>query len=184
MLAYRVAKGYFFHMARYWGAIGAVLLIAMAASPSSFAQDVVKLGEFEDWTAYASGAGTDKVCYIVGTPEARQPDAGDREASVYITHRPGKKAMGVVMASAGYTFKAGSEATVEIGRGKFTLFTHEGTAWAADSETDERIVRAMRAGRSMTVRSTPAEGAATADVYSLLGVVAALRRIGEACPAR
>lgn len=153
------------------------------AAPSQ-AQDIVKLGEYQDWSAYAAGSGADKVCYIVSAPSLRQPGQGERQAMLYVTHRPGKKARGVVMASAGYEFKTDSEATLEIGKGRFALFTKGETAWAADAETDERIVRAMRGGKSMTVKSTPAQGDATTDIYSLNGVVAALRRIGEACPAR
>lgn len=176
-------------MTRYWGTVGAVLLLASAVAAPARAQDIVKLGEYQDWSAYAAGSGADKVCYIVSAPSLRQPGLdqsgqGERQAMLYVTHRPGKKARGVVMASAGYQFKPDSEATLEIGKGKFTLFTHGDRAWAADAETDERIVRAMRGGKSMTVKSTPAQGNATTDIYSLNGVVAALRRIGEACPAR
>jgi hypothetical protein len=36
----------------------------------------------------------------------------------------------------------------------------------------------------MTVKSVPAEGAPPADIYSLNGIAAALKRIGEACPAK
>ena len=172
-------------MTRYWGPVAFGLLTALFSTtlPAS-AQDVVKLGEYQDWTAYAAGIGADKVCYIVSEPSLRQPGQADRQSFVYITHRPGKKAMGVVMAYAGYPFKPESEAAIEIGKGKFALFTHRDTAWAPDADTDDRIVKAMRGGKSMTVKSAPTDGAPTADIYSLNGVGAALKRIGEACPVK
>lgn len=172
-------------MTRYWGmALGGLLIATLTGAMPALAQDVVKLGEYQDWTAYAAGTGNDKVCYIVGEPSLRQPGKADRQSFVYVTHRPAKKAMGVVMAYAGYPFKPESEAGIEIGKGKFALFTHRDTAWANDADADDRIVKAMRGGKSMTVKSAPADGPATTDVYSLNGIGAALKRIGEACPAK
>lgn len=171
-------------MTKYWGPVAFGLLTALFSTLPAAAQDVVKLGEYQDWTAYSAGTGADKVCYIVSEPSLRQPGQADRQSFVYITHRPAKKAMGVVMAYAGYPFKPESEAGIEIGKGKFALFTHRDTAWAADADTDDRIVKAMRGGKSMTVKSAPADGAPTSDIYSLNGVGAALKRIGEACPAK
>lgn len=170
-------------MTRYWGQAGAFLLATLLAIPA-FAQEVIKLGEYQDWTAYASGSGNEKVCYIVSEPTLRQPGQGERKPVIYVTNRPAKKAMGVVMAYAGYTLKSDSEATVEIGKSKHALFAYRDTAWAPDADADDRIVKAMRAGKSMTVKAIPADGQATTDVYSLNGVVAALKRIGEACPAK
>ncbi|MGE0152656.1 MAG: invasion associated locus B family protein [Reyranellaceae bacterium] len=171
-------------MTRYGGLVGFGLLATLAHAAPAMGQDIVKLGDYQDWTAYAAGAGADKVCYVVAEPSLRQPGQGERKPVIYITHRPGKKAMGVVMAYAGYAFKPDSEAVLEIGKGKYALFTHRDTAWAADGPADERIVKAMRAGKSMTVKATPAEGQPTADIYSLNGVAAALKRIGEACPTK
>lgn len=169
-------------MSKSGGLAGLGLLATLAITSPTKAQDIVKLGDYQDWTAYASGSGADKVCYVVGEPSLRQPGKSERKPVIYITNRPAKKAMGVVMAYAGYAFKADSQTSLEIGKGKYALFTHRDTAWAADEEADERIVKAMRAGKSMTVKSVPAEGEATADIYSLNGVAAALKRIAEACP--
>jgi invasion protein IalB len=169
-------------MTRYRGLIALGLLAALI--PSAAAQDVVKLGDYQHWTAYASGSGTAKVCYVVSEPSLRQPGQGERKPVIYITHRPGRKAMGVVMAYAGYPIRPESEAALEIGKAKYALFTHEDTAWASDAETDERIVKAMRAGKTMTVKSVPADGVPHVDIYSLNGLVAALKRIGEACPTK
>lgn len=163
------------------GGLAFLGLLFALAQPAA-AQDVIKLGDYQDWTAYASGTGAAKVCYVVAEPSLRQPGQGERKPVIYITHRPAKKTMGVVMAYAGYPFKPDSEATLEIGKGKYALFTHRDTAWAADADADERIVKAMRAGKSMTVKAVPAEGQPTADIYSLNGISAALRRIEDACP--
>jgi invasion protein IalB len=170
-------------MTKYGGLVGLCLLAALAGQPAE-AQDVIKLGEYQDWTAYASGSGAAKVCYVVGEPSLRQPGQSERKPVIYITHRPGQKVMGVVMAYAGYALKPNTEATLEIGKAKYALFTHKDTAWAADADIDERIVKAMRAGKSMTMKAVPAEGQPTADIYSLNGIGAALKRIGEACPAK
>jgi len=146
---------------------------------------VVKLGEYRDWTAYSAGVGAEKVCYVVSEPTAKAPPDPERAAFIYITHRPGRNAMGVPMAYAGYPYKENSRAGVDVaGKGRFTLFTHADTAWVEDDETEARMLKAMRAGQTMTFKATPMQGPETTDTYSLNGLVAALRRIGEACPER
>ncbi len=99
----------------------------------------------------------------------------------YVSHRPSKKAWSVVTIYPGTPYKAASEALVEIGKSRFSLFTYKDTAWNQDAEADARLIKAMRAGKTMIVRGTDDGGAPMADRYSLNGFLAAYRRIGEAC---
>ena len=165
-----------------WGRAVTCLLILTILPAAAPAQDVVKLGEFEDWAAYSSGAGDSKVCYVVSQATTRQPAQPERQAYVYLAHRPGKKTYNVVMVYSGHPYASGSAVQVEIGRQAFQLFTHRETAWAADAATDQDLERAMRLGRKMTVRSSPAEGGPSVDTYSLSGVGKAVDRIATACP--
>lgn len=137
-----------------------------------------KLGEFQGWTAYAAGKDATKVCYMVGEASG----ATNRpERMVYVAHRPAKKSWSVVMVYPGTAYKDASEATIEIGKSQFALFTYRDTAWAPDAELDAKLIKAMRAGKAMVVHATDHDGAPIADQYSLAGFIAAYRKIGEAC---
>ncbi len=167
------------------GFISAFLLAAGLASGPALAQspalpqNVAKLGEFRDWTAYVAGKDANRVCYIVGEPIDGASDRAVRLA--YVTHRPAKKAWSVVMIYPGTPYQDASQATVEIGRSQFALFTYRDTAWASDHDADAKLIKAMRAGKAMVVHGTDRTGAPIEDQYSLAGFIAAYRRIGEAC---
>jgi hypothetical protein len=166
--------------ARYGVAALFFLLVLAGPNPPARAQNVVKLGEYQSWTAYAAGKDAGRICYIVG--QANGADApGHAPRYAYVAHRPAKKAWSVVMIFAGAPYKEASGATVEIGRSEFSLFTYRDTAWTPDADTDARLVRSMRVGKTMVVRSVDASGAAIVDQYPLNGFLAAYRRIGEAC---
>jgi hypothetical protein len=154
-------------------------MAALAARPAGAQSPVAKLGEFQGWTAYAVGKDASRICYIVG--EASGDANGRSVRYAYVAHRPAKKAWSVVMIYPGTAYKDASEATVEIGKNQFALFTYRDTAWAPDADLDARLVKAMRAGKTMVVRGIDGSGAVIADQYSLAGFLAAYRRIGEAC---
>ncbi len=155
-------------------------LLATALSGRAFAQDAVtKLGQFQGWAAYAAGKDASRICYMVG--EATAPADVRPNRFAYVSHRPAKKAWSVVMIYPGTPYKEASPATVEIGKSQFSLFTYRDTAWTSDGDADARLVKAMRAGKLMTVRGTDTAGTPIIDQYSLVGFLAAYRRIGEAC---
>lgn len=153
----------------------------LAASASVAQQTVTKLGEYKSWTAYVAGKNSQRVCYIVGEAQSDSAAEGRGVRYAYVAHRPAKKAWSVVMIYPGTPWREASEAQVEIGPRRFSLFTYRDTAWADDADADARLVKAMRAGKTMVVHGTDAGGGAIEDTYSLAGFVAAYRRIGEAC---
>ena len=72
----------------------------------------------------------------------------------------------------------------ESGTGRIRAGGVERDVTFADAQTDARLVKAMRTGKTMTVHGVDADGGAIADHYSLAGFIAAYRRIGEACGAK
>ena len=58
----------------------------------------------------------------------------------------------------------------------------DGGAWLPDSATEQKLIAAMRAGSTMTVKGTSKRGTNTTDKYSLSGAGAALDRINQECP--
>jgi invasion protein IalB len=154
----------------------------ISASPALGAAKNGLINVFNDWEAHAAASNSDKACYAGSRPSKQEGKYSNRgPAYVLVTHRPKDKAVNVVNVEAGYTYKDGSEVTVAVGSQTFTLFTHGGQAWARDSTTDAALVKAMRAGATMTVTGTSARGTKTTDTYSLKGFSAAHQAIAQAC---
>ncbi len=161
-----------------------VLLGALPGTTPATAAQIETIGVFQDWTAYRSGSGSGRVCYVASKPQKDEGKYTKRgEIYTMVTHRPGAKSFNVVSVHTGYKYKKGSTAEVAIGAATFALFTHEETAWATDSADDKALVRAMRAGSKMIIRGRSWRDTATKDTYSLIGFSAAHRAINQACNA-
>ena len=74
-----------------------------------------------------------------------------------------------------------SEAIAIIDGEKFRLFTDEKTAWARDSKTDKKLVKAMRSGNQLVINGVSSRGSKTRDIYSLLGFTSAHNTINRTC---
>ena len=135
-----------------------------------------------DWSAFISGKGKSKVCYIAAEPKKSIGKYKKRgTVALVVTHGPSKKDVGVVGVQAGYTYKMGSSAVITIGDTKLKMFTDADTAWAAKSKTDRALVSAMKAGSELAVRGVSGLGNKTTDLYSLKGFTAAYKAISKAC---
>jgi hypothetical protein len=159
----------------------AVWVIGTLAGVPAGAQNPKPLGSFGDWQALTFEEDGKAGCYVIAEPARKEGNYTSRGA-VYalVTHRPADDKLNVFTIIAGYTFKEGSEVTLEIGQQKFSLFTQEGMAWAADDD-DPRIVDALKKGAGMVVRGVSSRGTDTTDTYSLMGFTRAYNAMGEAC---
>ncbi len=166
----------------------ALTLAVIAAVPlggpahAANAQDIERLGKFQHWRAFTYTENGNRVCYMASEPQKEEGDY-DRRGEVYamVTHQPARGTKDVVSFVIGYPFKKQSRVTVDIDGKKFTLFTHEDTAWAADKKTDKALVRAMIRGRQMVVKGVSNKGTETTDTYSLMGFTDAHNAIDDAC---
>jgi VCBS repeat-containing protein len=166
-----------------FGVLGAAALTLAAAIPANAEKRDI-LGSFTDWDAIAVTRDSgERICYMISVPKSTAPEGASR-GNIYatVTHRPKRKVRNEVNIVVGYPFKAGSDATATIGPGRFTLFTEGQGAWAYTPDDDAKLVAAMKAGTTMTVKGTSARGTATTDGYSLSGFSAAYSAISKACP--
>jgi len=137
---------------------------------------------FGDWSAFAVKLEGKPVCYIGSEPlksEGKYTQRGD--VVFLVTHRPADKALGVINFQTGYTFKEGSEASLNISEESFALFTDDSDGWARDAKTDKAIVQAMIKGATMIVKGSSARGTLTTDTFSLKGFSAAYKAASKAC---
>lgn len=135
-----------------------------------------------NWSAYIFTEDGNKVCYMASKPTKAEGKYTSRgEPFALVTHRPSEGTRNVFSYITGYTYKAGSDAIVSIDGERFVLFTQDGTAWAPDADTDERLANAIRKGSKMIVTGVSSRGTETKDTFSLSGSGGAHDRITKEC---
>ena len=155
-------------------------MVAFAAPAQ--ASESTQISTHGSWAVYTFMENGNKVCYMAATPSKAQGDYSSR-GNVYalITHRPAEGTKNVFSYITGYPYKEGSEVSVEIGGQKFSLFTQDETAWAADADADNRLTDAIRKGSNMVVKGTSKRGTLTTDTFSLSGSGDAYTAMSKEC---
>jgi len=142
------------------------------------------LGQFGDWGAYTATNGGKKVCYALAKPSsgATQPANRPRDpAYVFISTRPSENVRNEISVVIGYPFKPDSDATVDIGSAKYTMYTKQDGAWIKNVAEEARMVDAMRRGSDMVVSGESGRGTKSTDRYTLKGLAQALDRVAQEC---
>jgi hypothetical protein len=162
--------------------LAAALALPGAATTPAAAQQMERIGDFTDWSAFKAQENGDPVCFVVSRPkqdEGNYTNRGDIYAMV--AQRPAEDRLDEATFIAGYTFREGSPVEVTIGDNEFVLFTQNDGAWAPDDATNRALVQAMIRGLEMTVEGTSSRGTDTRDTYSLRGFTAAYEAARQAC---
>jgi Invasion associated locus B (IalB) protein len=155
--------------------------LALSAVPSA-AQSVRLLGDFRDWSAYTTSEGAGKLCFVLSKPKEVSPTPdGYSEAYLYLTHRPAENVHNELNFVAGYGFAPETPATISIGGQSYPLFVEADAAWLEDPAVSDNIAGQMRAGSSVTIEGTTAQGIKITEVFSLSGITAASRAIDAEC---
>ena len=147
------------------------------------AADRQLLGVFGDWTAYKMKENGASLCYMASTPQKSEGKYKKRgEIFLIVAHRPKEKAFNVLSLTAGYNYKKGSSAEIQIDKQPaIKLFTHEDTAWATDSKIDSQLYSLMKAGDKAVITGKSSLGNTTVDTFSLKGFTRAANAIDKAC---
>ncbi len=161
----------------------ALALPAVAQQKAASRAEPQKLGSFTGWEAFAYADGKSKVCYVIGRPKTSEPKAVKRDDTyLMVTHRLAEKVRGEISITQGYPLKEKSNVEANVGPAKFSLFSHEDSAWAADAKIEKSLVEAMSAGgQSLVIKGVSARNTNTTDTYALAGFAAALKAIDAAC---
>lgn len=150
---------------------------------SALAQGTERLGDFGNWSAFRFFEGGKAACYIASEPTKAEGKYKKRgEIFALVSHWPGEQRHNEVSFLAGYSHQDNSTVSVKIDGKETKLFTDTDRSYAADRETDEVLVKAMKRGSRMVVRGVSKRGTKTKDSYSLKGFTNALKSIDKACP--
>lgn len=163
--------------------IFATLVLCMA-SPSVQAQasEQKEIGRFGQWAAYVFEENGGNVCYMAAKPDKSEGKYSRRgDVVAMITHRPAEGTKNVFSYMGGYGYKKGSNVELGVDGKKFTLFTQNDMAWAADSAADTSLAAALQKGSKMIVKGVSGKGTETKDTFSLKGTTKAYEAITKAC---
>jgi hypothetical protein len=142
------------------------------------------LGQYGIWGAYTASPGGKKVCFALAKPsssETTPPNRPRNPVFMFISSRPAEKVSNEVSLVIGYPFKAGTEASAQIGGSSFALYTQQDGAWIKNAAEEAKMVEAMRGADSAIVKGVSAKGTQSTDTFSLKGVSQALDRTAQEC---
>ena len=159
--------------------LAGVIVSAVAVS-ASMAQTPTKIKQFNAWGAYSYKSSGSKVCYVLSIPTKKEPaDRDHGDIFFLVSQKPGQNVSYEPQVEVGYPFKEGSNVIVDIDGKSFSMFTKGRNAWVENAAQEPALVKAMRAGRSMSVSGKSRRGTGTSYTYSLSGITAALNEIGK-----
>jgi hypothetical protein len=149
---------------------------ALAATKQTF------LGQHGNWYTYRLKETSGLTCYMISKPVRTRGKFKKRgDVFAFITHRPKEGERDVVNFQAGYTYKAKSTVTVNIGDKSFPLTTSKDTAWSKKPADDKAMIKVMIKGNTMKAKGFPSRGGQITDTYSLRGFTSAYKKITRAC---
>jgi invasion protein IalB len=155
-----------------------------AAPPAAGGAQPKLLGQYGLWGAYTASPGGKKVCFALAKPSSSETNPPNRPRNpvyMFISTRPADKVTNEVSLVIGYPFKAGTEATAQIGATSFALYTQQDGAWIKNANEEAKMVDAMRGGDNAMIKGVSAKGTQSTDTFSLKGVSQALDRASQDC---
>src|ERR1700761_338976 len=157
---------------------------ATTAAASAIGAEPTLLGQFGTWGAYAAAPNGKKVCFALAKPSSSKTNPANRPrdpAYAFISTRPAEKVFNEVSIMIGYAVKPGSESTLEVGGGSYSMYTQGDGLWIKNAAEEERMVDSMRHASDITVKGVSAKGTETVDTFSLKGLSQALDRLAQDC---
>ena len=161
-------------------------LSLVVAAPALAASDTpTSLGTFQNWSAYTTGTGDQKVCYALAQPKSSAPKKKRDKIYFLISDWPGRRAKAELEIIPGYQYKDGSDVTAQVGTEKTTFFVRNeggaGSAWVDDAGAEQHLVSAMAHGAKVVITGVSQRGTTTKDTYALGGISGALDKAHSAC---
>ncbi|WP_421789667.1 invasion associated locus B family protein [Hyphobacterium sp.] len=148
----------------------------------SLAQEAQNRGAYGDWIAFTVETENGQVCYAASRPIEMTPSNVDHgEVFFVISTWANGAAEEQPRFVAGYSLRPETPPRVRVGSSRFQMFAAGQDGFVEDLEDEGDLVRDMRRGAEMRIEATSQRGTATAYLFSLQGVTAALQRVGDLC---
>jgi hypothetical protein len=155
-----------------------------AAAAVSGGAEPTLIGQFGSWGAYTATPNGKKVCFALAKPSSSKTNPPNRPrdpAYAFVSTRPAEKVTNEVSIMIGYQLKPGAESSLEVGGGRYAMYTQGDGLWIKNAAEEERMVDAMRKATDVVVKGVSAKGTETSDTFSLKGLAQALDRLAQDC---
>lgn len=164
----------------------ALLGLSLMASPGvAQAQSGVQpefQGTHNAWRVFTRGTGVERICYALSSPTESLPaSANHGEVFFIVASWANGNANEQPNFLAGYPLRPDSPPEARVGSSRYDMFVSEQEGFLEQAGDETRLVRSMRRGSVMHVEAVSTRGTATAYQFSLSGVTAALRQVGQLC---
>lgn len=162
----------------------ALLLGASGVVGQALAANYDAIESIEDWSIFAQGTGTERVCWLASAPIGgglSNPNAKRGEVYLMVSLRPSTGIKNEISYQAGYPLKQGSAALV-VGESNFRLIADGEAAWTASPAEDDRVIAALEKGSKAQIKGESVRGTKSDDQFSLKGFSAALSKARSLCP--
>ena len=153
-----------------------------APKPGPGTGQAVKLGQFDDWIAYATPGQSRKICYALSVPKERLPKNLNRDPGyIFVSYRPDEKVRGEIAVVMGFAVKEDAPAEALLGSTKFELAGKDTSLFVHNAAEEGTMLAAMKRGGNLTVKASSKRGNATTDRFSLAGIAQALETAEKSC---
>lgn len=161
----------------------AITVAGAAFSAPALAQSAPSLIEtHKDWGVYTHTLNGKKSCFLLSQPLKLEPVGRDHgDIYFFVTYRPAEGVTGETSVKVGYSFKEGSDVSVNVDGVNFDMFTRGDGAWIRNAADEPNLLASMKRGRTMVVRGESSRGTQTTYTFSLSGITAAQKKVVNVC---
>ena len=162
--------------------ISAIACLLSTSIGTANAQAPKLEGSYNDWTSYSRETGNDKSCYVITKAKTTSPSSV-RHGDVYFMISNWRSGAASEQPSflTSYDLNPNIAPEATVGSTKIGFYIADNEAFIDESSDEKRLVRAMRAGSTMTVKAQSKRGTRVSYSFSLSGVTAALKKAKETC---
>ena len=118
-----------------------------------------------------------KTCSIFQVPTSEKGDYKIRGAVIFYVFKEGRAEY--VRIDAGYPYDTQKYVKVTIDSNNYQFFGEDDSAWSMADDTV--IIKALKAGKEMTVVGYSKKGTETTDTYTLIGFTSAYNSLIQDC---
>ena len=124
----------------------------------------------------------DDWCYIGSLPiKSDLPDTKKRGENYILVYKIVGSDENIVQVEAGYQYNLDKDIVVKIDNTSFSFYSTEDSSETAWTDSDEKVIYAMKKGLELVLSGQSTRGTITNDTYTLKGFTSAINKLNKDC---
>ena len=121
-------------------------------------------------------------CYIGSLPiKSDLPETKKRGENYILVYKIIGSDENIVQVEAGYQYNLDKDILVKIDNASFKFYSTEDSSETAWTNSDEKVIYAMKKGLELVLSGQSTRGTKTNDTYTLKGFTSAINKLNEDC---